>query len=850
MASNSYELVLKIAANLDKSYSKSVSVAGKALFAMGEQMEKAAEQAVTLDKVIKSRKSAATLAKQYNAARANLAKLSNEVKGYKQPSKALLAELKAAQIETAKYKRQMDDAVKSLVQQEQAAKTAGMRIDDLSAAYNNASRNAEKYVTKATSVSKGLELGADIQQSAENMRNFGVRNALEGAAVVRVLYEPIANSMEFETKTKELQKYTDSAQAVMDANLRLSQTTSVAYSDMADIQAAALQAGILNPDNVKQIEQYTDVVSKAVLAFDMTGEAVGDKFAQIQATITGSMDATVKMFDQVNAVSNATNASAADLLEVISRSGGLVKNFTSLGDAQLVALSSAFRAVSSDASSAATAQSAFIRALALGKGATKTQLEGYDYLGINAQKLAVALNNGPDSAEKALSAVLGQLSKVSKAERAAVLSKIFGGDQGTLNAVASIMDQYETLIAKPMGIVSQDNTGSMAAEAAVQMDTVANQQQILANNFKALNVILGQQMLPLWNTLLGMAVDALQWVVDFSKQNSGFVKGLLMTVAGFGALKIALGGASYLLASFVVGPIGKGITAFNTLRKILLVANGTITSTSTCLNVAAKGFNILKWAASGLFAILRTNPFALIISIIGALIAIGIKLYKNWDTIKEKFPTVAAVVEGVIGAIGAKINAFKQICSGIIEFLTGVFTLDWQKAWSGLRNILAGMFDMLPDLIKAPINKMTSMISGAWDSVKNKVKGWFGFGDKQLDIQIKTAAGQNTVSDVPQLARGGIVTSPTLSLIGEGTEPEAIMPLSKLNAFLHNFGGVGSSGSSSSPVTITFSPVINITGTASADPYAQVEKALNVGAINLKRELDKYFAERERLGYE
>lgn len=850
MASNSYELVLKIAANLDKSYSKSVSVAGKALFAMGEQMEKAAEQAVTLDKVIKSRKSAATLAKQYNAARANLARLSNEVKGYKQPSKALLAELKAAQVETAKYKRQMDEAVKSLVQQEQAAKTAGRRIDDLSAAYNNASRNVEKYVTKANKVAKGLELGADIQQSAESMRNFGMRNALEGAAVVRVLYEPIANSMEFETKTKELQKYTDSAQAVMDANLRLSQTTSVAYADMADIQAAALQAGILNPDNVKQIEQYTDVVSKAVLAFDMTGEAVGDKFAQIQATITGSMDATVKMFDHVNAVSNATNSTAADLLEVISRSGGLVKNFTSLGDAQLVALSSAFRAVSSDASSAATAQSAFIRALALGKGATKTQLEGYNQLGINAQKLAVALNSGPESAEKALSAVLGQLSKVSKAERAAVLSKIFGGDQGTLNAVASIMDQYETLIAKPMNIVSQDNTGSMAKEAAVQMDTVANQQKILANNFKALNVILGQQMLPLWNSILGIVIEALQWVIDFSKQNSGFVKGVLMAVAGFGALKMALGGLSYLLASFIVGPIGKAITAFNTIRKVLLIANGTITSTSTCLNVAAKGFNILKWAARGLFIILRANPFALIISIIGALIAIGIKLYKNWDTVKEKFPKVAAVVEGVIGAIGAKINAFKQICNGIIEFLTGVFTLDWQKAWSGLRNILAGMFNMLPDLIKAPINKMTSMISGAWNSVKSKVKGWFGFSDKQLDIQIKTAAGQNTVSDVPQLARGGIVTSPTLSLIGEGAEPEAVMPLSKLNAFLHNFGGMGGSGGSSSPLNITFSPVINITGTASADPYAQVEKALNVGAINLKRELDRYFAERGRLGYE
>lgn len=45
------------------------------------------------------------------------------------------------------------------------------------------------------------------------------------------------------------------------------------------------------------------------------------------------------------------------------------------------------------------------------------------------------------------------------------------------------------------------------------------------------------------------------------------------------------------------------------------------------------------------------------------------------------------------------------------------------------------------------------------------------------------------IGGIPGLATGGIVTGPTLALIGEGAESEAVIPLSKLDAMMQNSGG-------------------------------------------------------------
>jgi predicted esterase len=69
---------------------------------------------------------------------------------------------------------------------------------------------------------------------------------------------------------------------------------------------------------------------------------------------------------------------------------------------------------------------------------------------------------------------------------------------------------------------------------------------------------------------------------------------------------------------------------------------------------------------------------------------------------------------------------------------------------------------------------------------------------------------------LPRLAEGGIVTSPTIAMIGEGREPEAVIPLSKLGSM--GFGGGGN---------IT----INVT---SADPN-EVVRALQAYNRNVGR---------------
>ena len=62
----------------------------------------------------------------------------------------------------------------------------------------------------------------------------------------------------------------------------------------------------------------------------------------------------------------------------------------------------------------------------------------------------------------------------------------------------------------------------------------------------------------------------------------------------------------------------------------------------------------------------------------------------------------------------------------------------------------------------------------------------FMFGGGKLSLKDAFGAGLKEVLNISPLASGGIVTGPTMALIGEGNESEAVLPLSKLNTMLNN----------------------------------------------------------------
>ena len=104
----------------------------------------------------------------------------------------------------------------------------------------------------------------------------------------------------------------------------------------------------------------------------------------------------------------------------------------------------------------------------------------------------------------------------------------------------------------------------------------------------------------------------------------------------------------------------------------------------------------------------------------------------------------------------------------------------FQTLGSNIASVFSGVWDGLVSGFKGVINFFISgintLIGGANKLLSVKIPDWIPGGGKTVGIQLPT---------IPMLAKGGIATKPTLAMVGEGKEHEAILPLSKLQGLLN-----------------------------------------------------------------
>ena len=312
----------------------------------------------------------------------------------------------------------------------------------------------------------------------------------------------------------------------------------------------------------------------------------------------------------------------------------------------------------------------------------------------------------------------------------------------------------------------------------------------------------------------------------------------------------------------------------------LRVLGPAIGAVTTAMNMysKAKGFMAVLQSSGKItqitgafqkFGSVLMGPLGVIIAIAAAIAL----LYKNWDTVKawlvnfgntvnqiwtnfsnmvgnaiaaigQKFPMLGAYLQGWWESIQAAVDNVKAIFQNIIDFISNVFSGNWSAAWQNIVNIFGNLFGMIVNLAKAPINGVISAIN--WviskiNSISVTIPDWVpGVGGKTLGFNIPT---------IPQLAEGGVATSPTLAEIGEGGEPEAVMPLSKLAAMLDEYtkkpkptgGADGQEGGDGE--TIVFSPVLNFYGKADRE---EVEEATRISFEEFKRLYKRLKAEERR----
>lgn len=151
------------------------------------------------------------------------------------------------------------------------------------------------------------------------------------------------------------------------------------------------------------------------------------------------------------------------------------------------------------------------------------------------------------------------------------------------------------------------------------------------------------------------------------------------------------------------------------------------------------------------------------------------------SSLAQSFPVLATIIQGPIDTIKIILEGLKGVLDGIIQFITGVFTGNWSQAWEGVKSIFGNIFDSLAALVKQPINAVISIINKAISGInglKLDIPDWVPvLGGKTFGLNIP---------EIPQLAVGGIVTAPTVLEAGEGGEPEAILPLSKLAGIMRD----------------------------------------------------------------
>lgn len=291
------------------------------------------------------------------------------------------------------------------------------------------------------------------------------------------------------------------------------------------------------------------------------------------------------------------------------------------------------------------------------------------------EKLGISLTDSEGnmkSLDDVMQDMRGSFSELDEAEQAAAASTIFGKEAmaGALAVINASEDDYNKLSES-----INNSEGSANSMAETMQDNLQGRLKEMKSVLEDVAITLYENLQPALEFIIGLVKSVAEWFQNLSPT----MQNTIVIIAGLAA---AIGPLLIILGLMATG-IGSIMTVISSLIALLPLLGTAFT--------------------------IATGPIGLIIAAIALLVAIGIKLWKNWDTVSEKAT---------------------EIWSSIAEFFFGLFENIkdiFNNALEWIDEKTLGKFYVLTDGIRAYMTLISDNIKAVWNFIKNTFKNATAF---------------------------------------------------------------------------------------------------------------------------
>ena len=734
---------------------------------------------------------------------------------------------------------------------------------------------AEKYDSLMGKINNKKEAAAAFDRNAGQFKSAALATAVAAAPIAAATNEAI----KFESTMADVRKTVDfdtpEQFKQMSADIiALSQQLPMSAEGIAQIVAAGGQSGIARKDLIA----FAQDAVKMGIAFDITADQAGEMMAKWRTAFGMSQDEVVTLADKVNYLSNVTAASSGDISDIVTRVGPL-GDVAGVNAGQIAALGASMAGVGVQSEIAATGIQNLMLGLVAGEGATKTQIEAFQRLGLNAVDVAKRMQT---DAVGTIVDVLARIKELPEETQAVALTDLFGKE--SIKAIAPLLTQLDNLKTnfQRVGDASQ-YAGSMDKEYVARAGTTANQINLAKNNLMAFAINIGSVLLPAVNSVMQGIAAVSGAFATWAGENPELVSGLLMVIGVLAGVTLAALGIRAAVSWWRM--MRTTVDLFTASTKGAANAQTVLTARTKAAAVAQSAWNKAQLAGNRLLAAPRiwayvraltlgrvatlaataaqwlwnaamsANPIGAVIIAVMALVAAGYFLYQNWETVKAFFigmweSPIAAILAFLTGPIGLLLYIGSVIIANW-DAVKAWFTLLWEDPKAAIRQFA--------DYMMGTLGRALDWAEQKWNTLKNIF-------NQPLTVTVrKLFLGDDSGGQTAgKSAKGGVFTNPYLTWVAEAGHPEVIVPITHDSNAYNLWAKAGQmlgispaqpapqvrvSSSGANPIYANFSPNITITGTDNNDIINQLKELLKQQKREFMESIRRMEEEKRRLSF-